>query len=139
MSYPTIYPENKSRSLSETGILISENFKRSQEAYFAKSIYTQFEWKFQVRRMFDQLKNEWKKATAYISDTGLIVSHPAYLKIIKLGTVVIDWIIEDLVETRCQWFEALEAITGQDPIAPDHYGAVNLMIQDWQDWASKKS
>ncbi len=51
-----------------------------------------------------------------------IVSHPAYQKIIALGTPELPLIFRDLSNRQSLWFWALYRITGADPVAEGQAG-----------------
>lgn len=44
-------------------------------------------------------------------------------------------IIAELEREPDHWFIALHAITGADPVKPDHAGRIRLMAKDWTEWA----
>ena len=71
----------------------------------------------------------------FTSSTSRICSHPAYLRIIGLGKEVLPFIFREMGREPNHWFVALEALTGENPIPPDHIGDVKKMTKDWLDWA----
>jgi hypothetical protein len=83
---------------------------------------------------FDALAAEWKAATALLSSTTAMVRHPAYQAIIALGTAVVPLLLHDLQREPVHWFEALEAITSENPVPPEHYGNIPAMADDWLAW-----
>lgn len=87
---------------------------------------------------FLQLKSKWKTDTFFLSSSTEKTQHPAYREIISLGEEVVPYIIQDLKTNHNYWFEALEEITGVDPIPEEHYGKIELMAQDWVDWWNGK-
>ena len=69
-----------------------------------------------VRERFEQLKNEWKTQSRYLSNTAQMAMLWPYQRIIGLGAMAVPLI---LAELRCEtdhWFWALEAITGENPV-----------------------
>jgi hypothetical protein len=83
---------------------------------------------------FKALADEWKAATALLSSTTAMVNHPAYQAIIGLGPPVIPLLLRELEREPAHWFEALRAITGEDPVPREHWGDISAMRQDWLSW-----
>jgi hypothetical protein len=63
-----------------------------------------------------------------------MVAHPAYQAIITLGPPVIPLLLQDLQREPAHWFEALKAITGEDPVAPADWGRIPAMTAAWLSW-----
>ncbi len=80
------------------------------------------------------LSAEWKEATSLLSSTTAMVSHPAYQAIIDLGPSVVPLLLDELQREPVHWFEALEAITGDNPVPLAHRGNIPAMAADWLDW-----
>jgi hypothetical protein len=76
---------------------------------------------------FHALAEQRKAATAYISSTTAMVGDPAYQAIIALGPAVVPLILQDLERESAHWFEALQAITGEDPVSPQDWGRIPAM------------
>lgn len=87
-----------------------------------------------VVRLFDQFLAEWTRDTAVTSDAVAILTHPAYYRIIALGRQVLPLIFKDLASGGGPWFVALEAITLENPVQPEHAHDARLMRRDWLDW-----
>ncbi len=60
---------------------------------------------------------------------------PAYQAIIGMGRTALPFIFEELHQRGGHWFWALRAITGENPVPPEHRGNVEAMTQDWLRWA----
>ena len=86
---------------------------------------------------FAKLAREWKSDTQLFSSLTNITEHPAYQEIIKMGIYALPYIFEELDREPGHWFSALNAITGANPIKPDHRGRMALMTADWQAWRRK--
>jgi len=84
--------------------------------------------------MFRALSEKWKRDTQFHSSVEIITSHPSYRAIISLGIDVVPLIIEDLAQEPLLWFDALTAITGEQPIPESHAGDVEAMARDWIVW-----
>jgi hypothetical protein len=87
-----------------------------------------------IAQRFDALATEWKAATALLSSTTAMVAHPAYQAIIDLGPVAVPLLLKDLQLEPVHWFEALEAITGDNPVPSEHHGNIPAMAADWLAW-----
>ena len=87
---------------------------------------------------FRELAQQWKEATAFMSSTTDMVMHPAYQQIIGMGPEVLPLILAELRRQPGQWFWALKAITGEDPVSPADRGKVRRMAQVWLEWAERR-
>ncbi len=84
---------------------------------------------------FRELVRQWKEATQLISSITDMATHPAYQRIIGMGHAALPWLFDELRRDPDQWFWALKAITGEDPVAPADRGNLHRMAQVWLDWA----
>jgi hypothetical protein len=84
---------------------------------------------------FQKLAAAWKSAVRFLSDTDEMCSHPAYQEIIGMGAAALPYIFSELEREPDNWFWALKAITGEDPVPEEHRGNVELMAKDWLLWA----
>ena len=91
-----------------------------------------------VAAQFVTLAEQWKTATAVCSSTTSMVSHPAYRSIIALGAAVVPLLLHDLEREPVHWFEALQAITGEDPVPREHWGNIAAMRAAWLAWGRPK-
>ncbi len=87
-----------------------------------------------VEREFLEHAKKWSDETAYFSSSTQIVLHPSYQRIIGLGPDVLPFIFRDLLSEDRDWFWALLAITGDNPVAPEDAGDVPKMLQSWLRW-----
>jgi len=87
-----------------------------------------------VCAQFADLAETWRRETAHLSSTTQIAMHPAYQRIVGLGTPALPLIMAELERSGGQWFWALRAITGADPVRPDHRGRVREMAAAWLEW-----
>jgi hypothetical protein len=83
---------------------------------------------------FAALADQWKAATALLSSSTAISGHPAYRAIIALGPPVVPLILRDLERQPAHWFEALAAITGEDPVPAHDWGKIQSMRSAWLAW-----
>lgn len=87
---------------------------------------------------FSTLAAEWKRDTVLLSSTSAITGHPAYRSIIALGPAVVPLLLRDLEREPLHWFEALQAITGDDPVSKQDYGRIPAMRDAWLGWGRSR-
>ena len=87
---------------------------------------------------FRQLAMTWKAQTGHLSNVSTRCTHPAYQQIIGMGKTAIPLILRDLKETREDWFWALTAITGENPIPAQAAGNIKEMTEAWLRWGRDK-
>jgi excisionase family DNA binding protein len=87
-----------------------------------------------IGRTFDQFAQQWRDETQFMSSITDIVMHPAYQRIVGMGPAVIPYLLRELERRPEQWFWALRAITGADPVTPEERGKVRAMAEAWLRW-----
>ena len=87
-----------------------------------------------LEALFEQLASQWRSETLYQSSTTAACTHPAYQRIIGMGPQAIPLILNELDREPGQWFWALAALTGENPVAPADQGRVNAMAASWLKW-----
>lgn len=92
---------------------------------------------FPLELEFQIKASEWKQDTRFCSSPEISASHPAYKRIIGMGPAVVPFILEDLSKSPALWFDALTALTDEQPILPDHAGDMDAMAADWLEWGRK--
>lgn len=95
--------------------------------------------RFNPRERFNRLAAAWRKDVRFLSDTNEICTHPAYQEIIGMGVLALPFIFAELGREPADWFWALKAITGEDPVLDDHRGDLHLMTKAWLDWADTRT
>ena len=90
-----------------------------------------------VEEDFRRLAAEWKQETAHLSAPNMIAEHRAYQEIIGMGKDAIPLILQDLRETKAQWFWALRSIARESPIRPEDRGDVEAMTNAWLGWGRR--
>jgi hypothetical protein len=89
-----------------------------------------------VERDVEDLLAVWRKQTAMISSSTVLVSHPAYRKIIALGAAALPYLFRDLEQTHDGHLSrALAEITGAQPVQPGEGGKIRLVAERWLKWA----
>jgi hypothetical protein len=93
--------------------------------------------KMDIPEQFRKLAAEWKEKSRYLSNTAQMAMLKPYQQIIGMGMPVVPLILEELQREPNQWFWALEAITQENPVAPEDEGRVRKMAEAWIEWGKK--
>jgi hypothetical protein len=91
-----------------------------------------------LRERFQRLASEWKEKSRYLSNTAQMAMLKPYQRIIGMGMPVVPLILEEMRREPDQWFWALEAITGENPVPAEAAGKVRLMTQAWIEWGRQR-
>jgi len=86
---------------------------------------------------FRRLCAEWKEQSRFLSNTVQMAMLKPYQRIIGMGREALPLILEELQREPRQWFWALEAITGEDPVPPEAGGKVRPMAAAWIAWGKQ--
>jgi hypothetical protein len=86
---------------------------------------------------FAHLARRWREDTRFVSASHGLVEHWAYQRIIGLGPDVVPLVLEELRGSGGQWFWALRALTGVDPVRDEQRGDVSAMREAWLDWGRR--
>ena len=101
----------------------------------------------EMEATFNKLAEQIKKDTGFSSRISDRVEHPAYQQVIKMGEPVLPLIFRYMDGGKGGfWFDALFAITGENPTLPPELlpvpGWVALDIQEmeqaWLQWAREQ-
>jgi hypothetical protein len=90
---------------------------------------------------FARLVAEWREAIENVSSLTQIVSNRSYQSIIDLGKrgePVVRLILRDLQNAGGYWATALNAITGENPVASKHIGNPAKVREDWITWGQRQ-
>ena len=66
---------------------------------------------------------------------ALLVNHPAFQEIIRLGHAAVPFMLQDLEKRPRLWVWALPDITGADPVPVSDRGNIAKMSEAWLRWA----
>jgi hypothetical protein len=91
-----------------------------------------------LRERFEGLAAQWKAATAFLSSSTAMVAHPAYQAIIAMGPDVVPLLLSEMKRDSVHWFEALSAITGEDPVPREQWGHIPEMVSAWLMWGHER-
>lgn len=102
------------------------------------TISTSFSAQQQNEADFNALKDKWLEETRSISSPSVKYLHPCYARIIGLGQPAVPMILQTLQTDPGDWFYALRAITGENPVTDEMAGDVRQMTQAWLAWGREK-
>jgi hypothetical protein len=88
-----------------------------------------------IGNRFRDLVRQWREATLLMSSITEMATHPAYQQIIGMGHSALPLIFDEMQREPDQWFWALKAITGDDPIRVADRGNLPRMAETWLHWA----
>jgi hypothetical protein len=91
-----------------------------------------------VEAEFRVLVQQWTEACGLLSSTSAMVAHPAYQAIIGLGEPAVPLLLRELEQEPVHWFEALKAITGEDPVPREDWGNIPAMAAAWLSWGRSR-
>jgi len=91
-----------------------------------------------LQERFEQLKNQWKVQSKYLSNTAQMAMLWSYQQIIGMGAPVLPLILAELLHETDHWFWALEAIAGENPVPAEAAGDVAASADAWLEWGRSK-
>jgi len=92
----------------------------------------------EITDTFKELAGQWRADTKLLGTVRQKARHPAYQQIIGMGVPALPLILEDLQEhPLTDWFWALNAITGANPITAAIAGDMEAMAAAWITWGKK--
>jgi hypothetical protein len=90
-----------------------------------------------IQSQFDDLAEKWRSETRFISNVTKRALHPSYQRIIGIGPSAVPLILHEMSEKGPDdWFWALTAITGENPISEESSGNMNAMMEAWLKWGA---
>lgn len=91
----------------------------------------------EIHDRFQRFAAAWKQEARHLSNSAQMAMLPSYQRIIGLGLAAVPLLLKELQNEPNQWFWALESITDDNPVRPEHLGKVRLMAQDWLEWGMR--
>ena len=88
----------------------------------------------ETETIFRECAETWYLETMPLSSYIEKILHPAYQRIIGLGRDAVPLIMNELRDMPHDWFWALRAITGKDPVSPENAGDLTRMANIWLQW-----
>jgi hypothetical protein len=125
------------RAIESQDVAITRDTLESKSKYFAGSETSEKPMLAKLLQ-FHVLAGIWKQDTSMLSLSSEKYEHPAYLQILSLGPDIVTALLEDLLKTHDDWFDALSRLTGEDPIPPQDYGFISRMAGHWELWGRRK-
>ena len=87
---------------------------------------------------FEKHERKWKRDTQYTSSLSEKYLHASYARMIGLGWAAVPFILASLRLEPDDWFYALRAITGADPVRAQHAGNMTKMSEAWIMWGRQR-
>lgn len=87
---------------------------------------------------FKTLADQWRSDRRRGVDVHMMIDHPAYQEIIKMGKPAIRPILEELARKMDHWFPALYEITGATPVSEEDRGKMEKMRDAWMEWGKRE-
>jgi hypothetical protein len=88
---------------------------------------------------FERLVEEWQaqrsKSSSFAGRDAIL---PAYQRIIGMGPKALPLILRALAKQNDNWYWALKAISGEDPVSPEDRGKTRVMREAWLRWGRAK-
>lgn len=92
----------------------------------------------EIEQQFRVLASRWRNQTGLLSSPTRQAAHPDYLRIIAMGRLALPFVLRELRDHGGQWYSALEAITGINPIPQDAVGNIREMKAAWLAWGESQ-
>ncbi len=89
-----------------------------------------------IEQTFQELVVRWRADTRVWSSVTKMVLHPAYQRIIGLGSPAVPLLLRELERAPDHWFWALRAITGEDPAAAE--STFDAAAAAWLRWGRER-
>jgi len=86
---------------------------------------------------FATLVDQWKANRRPVASVSRMAMDPAYQQIIGMGNDAVRLILKELELRPDQWFWALRAITGANPIQKEDRGKIRQMAVAWLKWGKE--
>ncbi len=87
---------------------------------------------------FQNLVQRWKSETAHLSNMSKKALHPAYQEIIGMGSAAVPLLLAELRREPDDWFWALHAISGANPVPTASRGKLQEMADAWLQWGMEQ-
>jgi len=87
-----------------------------------------------IRPHFAELSATWKRERQGGSTVRKMIQHPAYQEIVAMGKNAIPLVLGELEQEVDFWFNALEVLTGTNPVSERDMGSLSEMRNAWLWW-----
>lgn len=120
-----------------TGLSNESRTVESQTADVAISYLNAISFSLPLEIEFQIQATEWKQDTRFCSSPEIAATHPAYQRIIGMGPDAVPLILREIEREPGLWFDALMAITGEQPVREVNAGDIEAMCADWITWGRR--
>lgn len=83
---------------------------------------------------FEQLLTQWRAACRFLSSTTARTNHPAFRRIVGMGSAAVPLLLKHLEEPG-DWDIALSEILGENPVPASSRGNRDATARAWRAWA----
>lgn len=87
---------------------------------------------------FQKLADEWQRDTAHVSQISQRIDHPAYKRIVRMGSAAVPLILQQMKDGSGHWFHALTMLVDDNPIPGDFQGTIDDAAALWVAWGVSK-
>jgi hypothetical protein len=87
-----------------------------------------------LEERFRRLEATWIAEVGHSSSPAVLVNHPAFQEILRMGAAVVPLMLRDLEQRPRLWVWALPRITGADPVPESDRGNIGKMSEAWLRW-----
>jgi len=118
------------------GVAVEDHiaFRRAARAGYNIS-FQRAETTSDLEQIFNGLVKNWKEATGGYSVTARRYAHPSYQAILVLKEDVVPLILRELQQRPDWWFEALKALTKENPVTAG--ATFEEAVNAWIDWGKR--
>ena len=92
-----------------------------------------------IATYFKNLVEEWKNDTRHLSLVSQRIRHPAYKRIIGMGSSAVPLILAELNRDVDHWFHALSVLSDENPIPNDFAGTIAEAAELWIRWGDSQN
>jgi hypothetical protein len=109
-------------------------FRKAEHAGYSVSV-KRAETASELEQIFNGLVKNWKEATGGYSVTTRRYAHPSYQAILVLKEDVVPLILRELQQRPDWWFEALRALTKENPVTAG--ATFEEAVNAWIEWGKR--
>jgi hypothetical protein len=117
---------------------VAVGFARKQDFYLAPQEDVVLNAAKKSETDFKKHEKIWKRETQFFSSPADKYLHPSYARIIGIGHPAVALILKSMRREPADWFYALRAITGANPITQAIAGDVRKMSEAWIKWGERQ-
>lgn len=92
-----------------------------------------------LEKEFAKHSKRWIRDTVHLSSPSEKYLHPSYARIMGLGAPAVRLILRSLEKQPADWFYALRAMTGANPVTSAMAGDMDQMMDAWLQWGRDRN